>query len=111
LQCFGSGSDVPPGTLATPCLSIAVHGKGKNLQAWDQNLVLEPPSSGAKWEQLIGRTHRQGQSSKVVSLDVAVLSYHDTDKLKKAREEADYIATMTGQDQRLQIATWVGWPW
>jgi hypothetical protein len=41
--------------------SIDANSTGRNLQAWNQNLVVTPPSNGLAWEQLLGRTHRQGQ--------------------------------------------------
>jgi len=50
---FGAGSDAPPNTLDVAALSIPVHSKGKNLQAWCDQLVIEPPSSGATWEQCL----------------------------------------------------------
>ena len=43
--------------------SISAHGTGRNLQPFSRNFVANPPSSGAKWEQLLGRTHRQGQEA------------------------------------------------
>jgi hypothetical protein len=43
-----------------------------NAQHFNHNVVLEPPSSSAKWRQLIGRTARQGQTSSTVTFDVIV---------------------------------------
>ena len=68
---YGRGSDQPRDHVAFPACSIRVHGEGKNLQAWARALVLEPPSSGQVWEQLLGRLHRPGQASYDVRFDVA----------------------------------------
>ena len=60
---FGRGSDTPPDNASLPACSINVHGTGKNMQAWSNALVLEPPVSNYRWEQLIGRHHRPGQQA------------------------------------------------
>lgn len=79
-------------------------GKGLNLQRWDRNLVVSPPASGLIWEQLLGRTHRSGQKSDVVTFDVLVLCEEHEDSLEEAQESASYIETTTGQKQKLLIA-------
>lgn len=65
-------------------LSIDAHGTGKNLQAFNQQLVTTPPSNGGTWEQLLGRTWRQGQTADVVTADV----YLHTDAYRKALASA-----------------------
>lgn len=89
-------------------LSVAKHKQGFNLQhGWARNLVLTPPSSGAAWEQLIARTHRPGQASDTVTVDVLqhVAPYRSA--LAQARKDAEYIESTTGQQQKLNLATWV----
>lgn len=46
--------------------SISANAVGKNLQYqyWN-NLVLDPPANGVWMEQLLGRTHREGQTREV----------------------------------------------
>lgn len=82
-------------------LSIAAHGTGKNLQSFSRNLVTAPPSSGAAWEQLIGRTHRNGQLADEVTVDV----YRHTDAFRQAvdtaRERGQYIQDSFGAPQKL----------
>lgn len=83
--------------------SIKAHGTGKNLQrAFWQSLVMNPPSDGAMWEQLIGRTHRPGQ---VHSEGVSIELYRHTLRWKKAfqtaRSRALYIQQTLGSPQRL----------
>ena len=87
--------------------SIRAHGTGKNLQQFARNIVANPPSDGATWEQLIGRTHRQGQQADEVTVEV----YRHTEAFKsaveKARDLSDYIEGTWGATQRLaSIATW-----
>lgn len=87
--------------------SIRAHGTGKNLQQFSRNLVANPPSSGSEWEQLIGRTHRQGQSADEVSIEV----FRHTDPVRraveKARDLSEYIEESFGATQKLASkATW-----
>ena len=88
-------------------LSIKQHGTGRNLQAWNRNLVLTPPASGAAWEQLIARTHRPGQLSDCVAFDVLQHVSPYRSALQKARADAQYIQSTTGQEQKLSLATFV----
>ena len=106
LEVYGAGTSQPVFAGRHIAASITVHGTGKNLQAWDQMLVIEPPSSGKTWEQLIGRTHRQGQTAPRV--DVFVLCHTDVlnKAMDKACEEAEFACDITGCVQRLQRATW-----
>jgi hypothetical protein len=99
---YGNGSDTPPPTVDFPCASIFVHGKGKNMQAWSRSVVLEPPTSGHVWEQLIGRTHRPGQAADLVIVD-AVNAAH---ALWKARRDAEYIRGVTKTEQKLLFASY-----
>jgi hypothetical protein len=46
-------------------LSINAYYAGKNLQAWNVNVLVEYTSNALIIEQLIGRTHRQGQQKPV----------------------------------------------
>lgn len=106
LEVFGAGTSQPAFEGKHIACSIAVHGTGKNLQAWDQILVIEPPSSGKTWEQLVGRVHRQGQLSDRV--DAYVLCHTDVldGCMDKACDEAEYTFDLTNCLQRLQRATW-----
>ena len=107
----GAGSSAPPEEEPYPALSLRVHGKGKNLQAWDTMVVLEPPSSGMRWEQLIGRIHRppgldaQGRLRPEADL-CTVEVINPGARLEKAKEDAQYIAHTTGQKQKLLYCAW-----
>lgn len=106
IPVFGHGSEIDASKAEVIAASILVHGTGRNLQAWRRNLVVEPPSSGETWEQLIGRTHRAGQDAD----EVVVETYEHTVTFQKAlasaRESARYIQESTGNVQKLLIASW-----
>lgn len=88
--------------------SARAHGTGKNLQSFSTQLVATPPSDGAAWEQLIGRTHRQGQKADEVSVYV----YRHTDAVRnaldRARMLAGHIQGTFGGSQKLLRATYLG---
>lgn len=88
-------------------LSIQAHGTGRDLQRHNRSLVLTPPSGGAIWEQLAGRTHRSGQQSDEVSIEV----YRHTEPFRKAVETAkelgSYIQDSWGVQQKIiAVANW-----
>jgi hypothetical protein len=86
-------------------LSLAVFNKGKNLQAWDNQLFLEIPSDAKMWEQALGRTHRAGQTSPVVSATIMQHTWVMRRAWRSALERAGYIQDTTGQLQRLVFST------
>lgn len=95
----------PAGTVAG--MSIASHGTGKNLQSWSDNFVLYPPANGKTWEQLVGRTHRPGQSADDVWVYVLDHTPEHAQALRNAQEQAVFAETVQGQRQKLNIATWL----
>lgn len=104
IRTFGAG-EVPPDDGRGMALSIRAHGTGLNLQKHNENLCLSFPSSGKTAEQLIGRTHRQGQEAD----DVSFWYYNHTkpyqDALKQARNDAQYIQQTLGSPQKLVYGT------
>lgn len=109
---FGSGfrRDLPeyPSTTWETGYTIAAswqsYGTAKNLQWCRRSLVLDPPSSGEIWEQLIGRTHRDGQRASEVVWVVYQHAPAFVEALKKATKEASYIRETTGYEQKLTSA-------
>jgi len=81
--------------------SIASNSEGRNLQAWHRNLVITPPANGRTWEQLLGRTHRQGQTADEVSVDVLVGHGMIRRQLRQAFDDARFIEATTRQPQKL----------
>lgn len=60
LRYFGAGDDIP-GQPIPAVFSIQAHGTGKNLQHYQDAIVLEPPTGPAQIEQLLARLDRTGQ--------------------------------------------------
>lgn len=87
--------------------SIRAHGTGRNLQQFARNLVANPPSGGGAWEQLLGRTHRQGQKKDEVTVDVYRHTEAFRNAVKSAHELAGFIQDTFGATQRLaSVAKW-----
>lgn len=107
LPYFGAGSQAAVDLLDARgplILSIAAHSEGKNLQRYSKNLVTSPPSSGKRWEQLLGRTHRPGQLADEVEVDIFLFAEEQKESLKKAMSEAVYIQETIGARQKLLYA-------
>jgi hypothetical protein len=94
-----------PSKVQTYALSIRSHGTGLNLQDWSHNLVLSPSGSGQEWEQLIGRTHRPGQTQDEVWVTVLAHTAAFRQALSDAMANAEYLQHTTGQPQKLLLAT------
>jgi hypothetical protein len=86
--------------------SIRAHGTGRHLQAFARNLVANPPSDGGTWEQLLGRTHRDGQKADEVKVEVYRHTEEMREALDKARMLAGYIQGTMGNQQRLLRASY-----
>ena len=97
------GNDIMDAS-GTIIVSIASNSEGRNLQAWSHNIVVTPPASGRKWEQLIGRTHRPGQLADNVTCDVMLGHGNILWSFRTAMEDARFIHTTTGQQQKLLLA-------
>lgn len=120
LPCFGAGTgeqDILRHEGKSIILMTGTHSEGANLQPWSQNLVVSASTSGSVWEQMLGRTHRDGQLSDEVNCEI----YFHTDALmdgfKKAYREAQYIQHTTGTEQKLlncdmtfDMLSWSGLP-
>jgi len=105
MPVHGAGSEAPAPTTTHAALSIYTHGTGKNLQPWSWQLVLDPPSSGRAWEQLLGRTHRRGQEADEVICEVAAHAWPLRANIAAARMYAEYVAATSGKSQKLLVAS------
>lgn len=85
--------------------SIKSSGEGRNLQAWNRNLVLGFPSNGRGAEQLIGRTHRPGQDQDEVTMDVLATCYEHVSGFWQAVADAEYARDSTGAPQKILLAS------
>jgi len=83
--------------------SIDACSTGQNLQRWSRNLVIDVPPNGRKWEQLIGRTHRDGQTQPV-TFQVLFGCVEDEIAFDRAIEDSGFAETMTGQASKLTHA-------
>lgn len=109
---YGAGQDAgeaDPEREKVIFCSIRSQGTGKNLQRYAKSLVIEPPSSGATWEQLCGRMHRPGQQADEVWFDVFAHTLELEQAMLTAVEDARYTQQTHGQRQKLLVARRVGW--
>lgn len=91
--------DHPPGEPLIA--SIASNSEGRNLQAWCDNLVVSWPPTGSQCEQLLARTHRDGQLEDEVVCAVMMNIREQALAFEKSRRDAQYITDILGQEQRL----------
>lgn len=86
--------------------SVKANERGKNLQAFNRNLITTFPSSNKLVEQVVGRTYREGQ--KAVRVDVYY--YLHTKELEGALHTAQEISKaaheVMGQAQKMVFGTW-----
>lgn len=84
--------------------SIGSNSEGRNLQDWNDNLITSVMPNALQWEQLIGRTHRDGQQADEVSFDVLVGCAEHIKHFNQSIEDAKYQLNTLGQPQKLLIA-------
>lgn len=87
-------------------VSANAHYEGKDLTAFSRQLVTTPRPAGRWWEQLLGRTQREGQKAE----EVEVYNYTHTPELRsaltRAVRNARWMSEMNnGADQRLLKAS------
>ena len=81
-------------------LSLAANLRGRNLQGWARNLLVNPPQSARYLEQAIGRTHRAGQK-RPVTVEYLVTSGDIADAFEAAYREAAFGRATTGITQKI----------
>lgn len=85
--------------------SIQSNSEGRNLQGWSTNLVVSPPPNGKQWEQLLSRTHREGQQSDEVSVDVITVCAEHLGAVWQAISDCRYVESVTGSPQKLLVSS------
>lgn len=85
-------------------LSIAANAEGRNLQHYSESLILSPPTTGDRWEQLLGRTHREGQVADTVYASVYLGCKQARSGFERALSDAKYQRGILGSPQKLLIA-------
>jgi hypothetical protein len=81
-------------------------GFGHNLQHWNENLLLAPLSKGDALEQLLGRTHRDGQDADEVTGEFLLTCKESRSCLAQALKDARFAQETSRQPQKLCYATW-----
>lgn len=90
--------------------SRVANSTGRNLQfKWSDNLVTAPPADSEGWEQMIGRTHRDGQPEDEVTVDVLVGCREHLESIPRSLNSADVKADVLGFIQKLALAD-ITWP-
>lgn len=89
--------------------SVRANSEGRNLQAWNEGLIVSCTPNGAVYEQLLGRMHRTGQEADEVSFTILCGCIQAWQGFESARADARYIEASTGQNQKLNYAD-VTWP-
>jgi hypothetical protein len=89
------------------CASIQANSTGRNLQKiWHRNAVVSPYGSAERWEQKLGRTHRDGTPFDYVSADCFIVCVEHVNALKRARDRARAIQQLTKNPQKLAYCDW-----
>lgn len=84
--------------------SVRANATGRNLQAWSSNLLTSPMPNGQEWEQLISRTHRDGQEADEVVVEFIASCAEHVAALRQALSDAEYVQTSHGAPQKLLLA-------
>ena len=103
---YGPGTDAGLATAPVIVCSVQAQGTGKNLQhRYAENLILSLPPNGEIFEQLVGRTHREGQEADEVLVDW----FGHTDELRTAMEQvkrdAELVKELDHRRQKVLYAT------
>lgn len=82
--------------------SIESNKEGRNLQGkWNRNLIVDPPNRGDDWQQLVSRTHRDGQQSRDVYVDYMITCYEYFNSIYNAVNQNESDHEMMSQRYRL----------
>jgi hypothetical protein len=101
-------NDAPPGVSVIA--SSDANREGRNLQGkWSRNLVTSANEGSDWWQQLIGRTHRPGQSAGRVTVDVLLGCVEHANAWRKATSGALAVRDTTGAASKLLSAS-TAWP-
>ena len=84
--------------------SIAACGQGFNLQMFSRNLITSCPSGAATVEQVLGRTHRDGQLADEVEVWILFGCREQYEAFDRALEGAKAAEELLGHSQKLLLA-------
>jgi hypothetical protein len=86
--------------------SIAAHGTGKNLQAFQNQMFAQWPRPATEAEQSLGRTHRNGQEADELVVRTLQSNQFDHEVFAACINDALYIQQTTSQRQKLIVASY-----
>jgi hypothetical protein len=69
-------------------------------------VIVGPEGTATKIEQLIGRTHRTGQSAERIHVDMIISCVEHERALDQLRDGSQAIADLTGSSQKALTADW-----
>jgi hypothetical protein len=78
--------------------------KGRNLQAWNRNLIMAAPNAARDAEQQFGRTHRDGQTSPFVSVDIYLSCAAHEKSMRNLQAGAAHARDTVGMSQKILSA-------
>lgn len=84
--------------------SRTANQRGRNLQAWNRNLIMAAPNSADDGEQLFGRTHRDGQLSPHVTVDFYIACAVHEKSLRNLQIGAKHAFETQGLSQKILSA-------
>lgn len=105
LPVYGEGTDISASTDAIVIASLRVHGTGRNLQFYCNNILASVPSSGSTYEQFLGRTHRLGQTADEVACHWFAHTPEALAAMESVMTDAIYVEQSTGSRQKVLQAT------
>ncbi len=104
---YGGGTDPEADApFKSAILSVMAHSEGRNLQFVNRNLCLTMTPKASVWQQLIGRTHRQGQLADNVEVAFYTPVELTRNKIDEARADARWLATQNVEPQKLCMCDW-----
>ena len=108
VPCHGGGPDAEKNIMAETgarsiVASIKAHGSGRDglQRKFSEQLIAEVPSSNAIFEQLLGRLCRDGQKDDAIHTWVNLHVSENSDALRSALREAEFVFQSTGNMQLL----------
>ncbi len=90
-------------TVGPIIASVHACQAGFNLQPWARNLLTSCPSGAKACEQLIGRTHRDGQKADQVEVDILLGCIEHFESWENALAQARMAIDVMGADQKILI--------
>lgn len=103
-QKTAGGSPLKHAQRHTIVVSMHSCREGANLQQWQHNLIITPPTSEEWWQQMLGRTHRSGQDADEVFVRVYAPTERARARVMAARAEAQRLTNATKEPRKLALA-------